>query len=153
MVLCEQHIPQTSFLTFSNFFLSSKYDKSLWRLNKFFGISTSTSRKYSSLLFSLYFFMKRSSSFDNSFKTSCRKFLRHCPSIQIVCIWIHKIFFPFSLLQKFYIVFCSSYVSICKDLQKTIVLSSGHFLQVFAFTIQCISNLWWSENSPSETIP
>ena len=34
-------------------------------------------------------------------------------------------FFSFFLLQKIYIVFCSSYVSICKDLQKTIVLSSG----------------------------
>ena len=50
-------------------------------------------------------------------------------------------FFPFFLLQKFYIVFYPSYVSICKDLQKTIVLSSGPFLQVFTFTIQCICNL------------
>ena len=34
----------------------------------------------------------------------------------------HNNFFSFFLLQKFYIVFYSSYVSICKDLQKTIVL-------------------------------
>ena len=40
------------------------------------------------------------------------------------------------LLQKiFYLVFYPSYVSICKDLQKTIVLSSGPFLQAFTFTI------------------
>ena len=36
-------------------------------------------------------------------------------------------FFSFFLWQKFYIVFHSSYASICKDLQKTIVLSSGPF--------------------------
>ena len=65
-----------------------------------------------------------------------------------------KIFFflSFFILQKLYIVFYPSYVSICKDLQKTIVLSSGPFLQVFTFTIQCICNLWWSESSPSEAI-
>ena len=51
------------------------------------------------------------------------------------------LFFPFFLLQKLYIAFYSSYVSICKDLQKTIVLSSGPFLQVFTFTRQCICNL------------
>ena len=34
----------------------------------------------------------------------------------------HDHFFSFFLLQKFYIVFYSSYVNICKDLQKTIVL-------------------------------
>ena len=32
---------------------------------------------------------------------------------------------PFFLLQKFNIFFYHSYVSICKDLQRTIVLSSG----------------------------
>ena len=37
--------------------------------------------------------------------------------------------------------FCLSYVSICKDLQKTIVLSSGPFLQVVTFRMQCICNL------------
>ena len=62
-------------------------------------------------------------------------------------------FFFFFLLQKFYIVFYTSYASICKDLQKTIVLSSGPFRQVFTFTIQCICNLWWSESSRSEAIP
>ena len=71
------------------------------------------------------------------------------------CLKFHPshFFFSFFLLQKFYIVFYSSYVSICKDLQKTIVLSSGPFRQVFTFTIQCICNLWWSESSPSEAIP
>ena len=64
-----------------------------------------------------------------------------------------RLFSSFFLLQKFYIVFYSSYVSICKDLQKTIVLSSGPFLQIFTFTIQCICNLWWIESSPSEAIP
>ena len=62
-------------------------------------------------------------------------------------------FFPFFLLHEFYIVFYSSYVSIYKDLQKTIVLSSGPFLQVFTFTIQYICNLWWSESCPSEAMP
>ena len=62
-------------------------------------------------------------------------------------------FFSFFLLQKFYIVFYSSYASTCKDLQKTIVLSSGPFRQVFTFTIQCICNLWWNEGSRSEAIP
>ena len=42
-------------------------------------------------------------------------------------------FFPFFLLQKFYIIFYPSYVSIYKDLQKTVVLSSGTLLQVFTF--------------------
>ena len=70
--------------------------------------------------------------------------------IQPSCLFF---FFSFFLLQTFYIVWYFSYVSICKDLQKTIVLSSGPFLQVFTFTIQCICNLWWSENSPSEAIP
>ena len=50
-------------------------------------------------------------------------------------------FLPFFLLQKIYIVFYPSYVSICKDLQKTIILSSGPFLQVFTSTVQCICNL------------
>ena len=50
-------------------------------------------------------------------------------------------FFSFFLLQIFYIVFYPSYVSICKDRQKTIVLSSGSFLQVFTFTVQYVCNL------------
>ena len=62
-------------------------------------------------------------------------------------------FFSFFLLQIFYGVFYPSYVSICKDLQKTVVFSLGSFLQVFTFTVQCICNLWWSESSPSEAIP
>ena len=67
-------------------------------------------------------------------------------------VFLVRIFFPFFLLQKFYIVFYPSYVSICKDLQKTIVLPSDPFLQIFTFTIQCICNLWWIESSPSEAI-
>ena len=47
-----------------------------------------------------------------------------------------SIFFPLCLLQKFYIVFCPSYESIGKKPRKTIVLSSGPFLQVFTVTIQ-----------------
>ena len=38
-------------------------------------------------------------------------------------------FSSFFLWQKFYIVFYPSYVSICKGMQKTIVLSSDPFLQ------------------------
>ena len=38
-------------------------------------------------------------------------------------------------------IFYHSYVSIWKDLQKTIVLSSGPFMQVVTFIIQCICNL------------
>ena len=64
-----------------------------------------------------------------------------------------QVFFFLSFAKTLYIFFYPSYVSICKDLQKTIVLSSGPFLQVFTFTIQCICNLWWSESSPSEAIP
>ena len=45
-------------------------------------------------------------------------------------------FYFFSFAKMFYIIFYPSYVSICKDLQKTIVLSSGPFLQLFTFTIQ-----------------
>ena len=54
---------------------------------------------------------------------------------------LYMLLLSFFLLQKMYIVFYPSYVSISKDLQKTIVLSSGPFLQVFTFTIQCICNL------------
>ena len=39
------------------------------------------------------------------------------------------------------------------DLQKSIVLSSGPFLQIFTFTIQCICSLWRIESSPWEAIP
>ena len=39
-------ILQISFSTFSTFFLSGRNGKSLWKLNKFFGYWTSTSRKY-----------------------------------------------------------------------------------------------------------
>ena len=55
--------------------------------------------------------------------------------------YLYMLLLSFFLLQKMYIVFYPSYVSISKDLQKTIVLSSGPFLQVFTFTIQCICNL------------
>ena len=48
-------ILQTSFSTFSNFFLSGKNGNSLWRPNNFLGYSTSTSRKYPTSLFSLWF--------------------------------------------------------------------------------------------------
>ena len=41
---------------------------------------------------------------------------------------VSTFFFPFFLLQKIYIAFYPSSVSICKDLQKTIILSSGPFL-------------------------
>ena len=58
-------------------------------------------------------------------------------------------FYFFSFAKMFYIIFYPSYVSICKDLQKTIVLPSGPFLQLFTFTIH-ICNLWWSKSSPSE---
>ena len=61
--------------------------------------------------------------------------------IRLRQVMVVKFFFSFFLLQNFYIVFYSGYVSICKDLQKTIVLSSGPFLQVFTFTIQCICNV------------
>ena len=67
--------------------------------------------------------------------------LRHEKKNYFVELIFAIFFFSFFLLQKFYIVFYSNYVSICKDLQKTIVLSSGPFLQVFTFTIQCICNL------------
>ena len=70
----------------------------------------------------------------------------------LTCRRLTLIFFSFFLLEKFYIAFYSSYVSICKDLQKTIVLSSGPFRQVFTFTIQYICNLWWSKSSPFEAI-
>ena len=52
-----------------------------------------------------------------------------------------------------YSFFITVYLSICKDRQKTIILLSGPFLQIFTFTIQCICNLWWIESSLSETIP
>ena len=48
-------IPQASFSTFSNFFLSGKNGKSLREPNNVFGESTSSSRKYPISLFSLYF--------------------------------------------------------------------------------------------------
>ena len=73
--------------------------------------------------------------------------------ITIIVELIFAIFFLFFLLQKLDIVFYSSYVSILKNLQKTIVLSSGLYPQVFTFTIQCICNLWWTESSPLEAIP
>ena len=41
----------------------------------------------------------------------------------------------FFLLQKLDIVFYPIYVSISKDLQKTIVLSSGPFMQIFTLTM------------------
>ena len=40
----------------------------------------------------------------------------------------------FFLLQRFYIVFYYSCVTNCKEMQKTIVLSSGPFMQIFTFT-------------------
>ena len=46
-----------------------------------------------------------------------------------------KQFFFLSFAKNFYIVFYPSYVSICKDLQNAIVLSSGPLLQVFTFII------------------
>ena len=53
-----------------------------------------------------------------------------------------NIFFPFFILQKFlHNFFYNSSISICKDLQKTIILSSDPFIQIFTFTIQCICNL------------
>ena len=59
-------------------------------------------------------------------------------------------YFFLSFAKKIFLqFFYPSYVSICKDLQKTIVLSSDPFLQVFTFTIQCIRNPWWSGSSPS----
>ena len=67
---------------------------------------------------------------------------------------LQEVFFFLSFFCKsFYIAFYPCYVSVCKNLQKTIVLSSGPFLQVFTFTIQCICNLGWSESSPSDAIP
>ena len=51
-----------------------------------------------------------------------------------IYIYIYINFFSFFLLQIFYMIFYSSYVSICKDLQKTI------FHQAL-FRIQCICNL------------
>ena len=74
-----------------------------------------------------------------------------------ICIYIHtyvshfcnshfhaqyqilSLFLSFFRLEKLYIAFFyPSYVSICKDLQKTIVLSSGPLMQIVTFTIQCI---------------
>ena len=40
-------------------------------------------------------------------------------------------FFPFFFAKILDSYFCNSYVSICKDLQKTIVSSSGPFIQYF----------------------
>ena len=48
-------------ITSCNFFLWGKNIKSLWRLNKFFGYSTSTLRKYP-----LWLFMKSSLNWDRS---------------------------------------------------------------------------------------
>ena len=62
-------------------------------------------------------------------------------------------FFPFFCKNFLHSFFYPSYVNICKNLEKTIVLSSGPFLQIFTFTIQCICSLWWIESSPSEAIP
>ena len=46
------------------------------------------------------------------------------------------IYFLFPSFAKIlHSVFYSSYVSICKDLQKTMVLLPGPFMQVFTFTI------------------
>ena len=59
-----------------------------------------------------------SNCFDHNFrKDSCCKGWRECKLKTIMP------FFSFFLLQNFYIVFYPSYVSICKDLQKTVVLS------------------------------
>ena len=51
-------------------------------------------------------------------------------------------FFSFlSFAKILHSFFYNGHVSICKDLQKTIVLSLDPFMQMFTFTIQCISNL------------
>ena len=73
----------------------------------------------------------------------------------LFCGKIFLLFFSFflSFPKILHSFFYTSYVSICMDLQKTIVLSSGPFLQIFTFTIQCICSLWWIESSPSEAIP
>ena len=60
-------ILQTSFSYFLIVCYSGKNAKSLWRLNKFFGYFTSTSRTYPLFLFSSYFLMKRSLNFNNLF--------------------------------------------------------------------------------------
>ena len=95
--------------------------------------------------------------FKNTFSQSTSGWLLLLCKIRYLNLDKALLFFSFffflSFAKFFYIVFYLSYVSICKDLQKTIVLSSGPFLQVFTFTIQCICNLWWSESSPSEAIP
>ena len=77
----------------------------------------------------------------NDFKAVLAIFYCYEHVVNATDFFFFSFFFFFFLLQKFYIVFYSSYVSICKDLQKTIVLSSGPFRQVFTFTIQCICNL------------
>ena len=81
-------ILQIRFSTFSTFFLSGKNGKSLWSSNNVFGYSTSTS-KISYIIIFIIFFIKSSLNWDRSstdLKTFVESFLRHCPSIQIVCI-------------------------------------------------------------------
>ena len=67
-----------------------------------------------------------------------------------------NLFFNINLPKTFFLsffwkyltwIFYYSYASICKDLQKTTVLLSGPFMQIFTFSIQCICNLWWFESS------
>ena len=75
---------------------------------------------------------------NHGYKTALFK-KKNCGCFRFIWMWLLSFFFL--SFPKILHSFCLGYVSICNDLQKMIALSSGPFLQVFTFTMQCICNL------------
>ena len=89
------------FIHFLFFIFSNKNVKYLCKLSKCFGYPATASRIYPLSLSLSQFFMKPSTNLDTFFfqlKTIYRQFLRHCPYIQIVCIYIHEIWWLYVLI-------------------------------------------------------